>query len=110
MFFPRRVVCDSARYKVEKHYKSSARPVQFRIRFLNLTLVANVCRLHLRAISSSIVVMYEELEKRIDEQEVWTFRECLGLAVDFGLKTRMVIAQVLMQGKEYVDHENDQQG
>ena len=49
--------------------------------------------------------MYEELEKRIDEQEVWTFRECLGLAVDFGLKTRMVIAQVLMQGKEYVDHE-----
>jgi len=53
--------------------------------------------------------MYEELEKRIDEQEVWTFRECLGLAVDFGLKTRMVIAQVLMQGKEYVDHENDHQ-
>jgi hypothetical protein len=51
--------------------------------------------------------MYEELEKRIDEQEVWTFRECLGLAVDFGLKTRMVIAQVLMQGKEYVDHETD---
>ena len=51
--------------------------------------------------------MDEELEKRIDSQEVWTFRECLGLAVDFGMKTRMVIVLVLMKGKEYVDHEID---
>jgi len=49
--------------------------------------------------------MDEELEKRIDAQDVWTFRECVGLAVDFGMKTRMVIALVLMKGKEYVDHE-----
>jgi len=51
--------------------------------------------------------MNEELEKRIDAQEVWTFRECLGLAVDFGIKTRMVIALVLMKGKQYVDQESN---
>ncbi len=43
------------------------------------------------------------LEQRIDQQEVWTFRECLGLAAEFNLKVRVVVLTVLARGKQYVD-------
>ena len=45
----------------------------------------------------------EDLEQRIATQESWTFKECLGLADEFGVKTRMVILTVFCQGKNYVD-------
>lgn len=47
--------------------------------------------------------MNTELERIIDGQEVWTFKECLGLANDFGLKVRFVIATVYARGKRYID-------
>jgi len=47
--------------------------------------------------------MNEELKKRISEQDTWTFKECLGLAAEFNLKTRYVIVMVLAQGKNYAD-------
>ena len=47
--------------------------------------------------------MNKELERRIDEKEEWTFKECLGLAADFNLKTRLVVTMVLARGKNYVD-------
>ena len=47
--------------------------------------------------------MNDELDRRIREQEVWTFKECLGLAAEFNLKTRFVIVAVLAAGKDYVD-------
>jgi hypothetical protein len=43
------------------------------------------------------------LEERIDQQATWTFRECLGLAVEFNVKVRMVVVTVLARGKNYVD-------
>ena len=49
--------------------------------------------------------MQEELEERIRGQEVWTFKECVGLAAEYNLKTRFVIAMVLATGKDYVDVE-----
>ena len=49
-----------------------------------------------------------ELEKRIASQDTWTFRECLALAAEFNMKTRMVIALILARGKQYVDQEIDQ--
>ncbi|MDP6376586.1 MAG: hypothetical protein QF921_09235 [Pseudomonadales bacterium] len=47
--------------------------------------------------------MKDELEKRILEKEVWTFKECLALAADLKLKTRFVVAAVLAAGKDYID-------
>ncbi len=48
-----------------------------------------------------------ELEERIASQETWTFRECLALAAEFNMKTRMVIALILARGKTYIDQEAD---
>ena len=45
--------------------------------------------------------MSQTLEERIDAQEQWTFRECLGLAAEFNVKTRMVVVTVLARGKGY---------
>jgi hypothetical protein len=45
----------------------------------------------------------QDLQARIAEQEVWTFKECLGLGALFNVKPRFVIAMVLAQGKDYVD-------
>ncbi len=36
---------------------------------------------------------------------MWTFRECVGLAAEFNLKTRAVIAMVYACGAEYLDYE-----
>ena len=47
--------------------------------------------------------MNDELEKRINEKDQWTFRECLGLASEFKTKTRFIVAMVLAQGKQYID-------
>ncbi|MEM7219507.1 MAG: hypothetical protein AAF515_14160 [Pseudomonadota bacterium] len=45
--------------------------------------------------------MTKTLEQRIDEQDVWTFQECLGLASEYGMKVRAVVVIVLSRGKEY---------
>ena len=45
----------------------------------------------------------EEIEKRIETREVWTYHDCQGLATEFKVKTRYVIGLVFMKGKEYVD-------
>jgi len=47
--------------------------------------------------------MNPQLLNRIDTQAIWTFRECLALGLEFNVKTRMVIAMVLMRGKQYRD-------
>ena len=47
--------------------------------------------------------MYEELQQEISKQESWTFKECLGLAAEYGVRTRLVVALVLASGKNYVD-------
>ena len=39
----------------------------------------------------------------IDQQDDWTFEEVLGLANQFSLKTRYVIACVHSRGKSYID-------
>ena len=49
--------------------------------------------------------MNPELEKRIDAKDTWSFRECVGLASEFNLKPRYVIAFILSKGKNYIDHE-----
>jgi hypothetical protein len=46
-----------------------------------------------------------ELLRRIEAQEAWTFRECLGLAAEFNTKVRLVVALVMMKGKRYSDGE-----
>lgn len=51
--------------------------------------------------------MTQSLEERIDAQEQWTFRECLGLAADFDVRTRMVVVTVLARGKRYVEQAVD---
>ena len=51
------------------------------------------------------MTMNPALEARIETKEVWTFKECLGLAAEFNTKTRFVIAMVLAQGKNYIDGE-----
>lgn len=43
------------------------------------------------------------LEQRIDQQESWTFSECLGLAAEFNIKVRVVVVTVLARGKQYLD-------
>lgn len=47
--------------------------------------------------------MNPKLLDRIDAQATWTFRECLALGLEFNVKTRMVIAMVMMRGKQYTD-------
>ena len=49
--------------------------------------------------------MDKTLQQRINEQEVWTFKECLGLAADYGTKVRMVIASVYACGKTYIERD-----
>jgi len=46
-----------------------------------------------------------ELVRRIEAQDTWTFRECLGLAAEFNTKVRLVVALVMMKGKQYCDGE-----
>ena len=43
------------------------------------------------------------LTERIQQQEVWTFKECLTLSVQYDVKPRFVIAAVLAQGRSYID-------
>ncbi len=43
------------------------------------------------------------LEERIDQQDTWTFAECLGLAAEFGIKVRVVVVTVMARGKVYKD-------
>jgi len=45
------------------------------------------------------------LQQRIDQQDTWTFSECLGLASDYNMKIRMVIAMVYAAGKTYVERD-----
>ena len=52
--------------------------------------------------------MENTLEERIDRQETWTFRECLGLASELNLKVRVVVVTVLARGKNYVEREVQQ--
>ena len=47
----------------------------------------------------------DEIEERIAAQDSWSFKECLALAAEFGVKTRMVILMVHSQGKTYIDRE-----
>ena len=47
--------------------------------------------------------MNPEVVKRIEAQERWTFQDCVGLASEFGIKTRAVIVAVMMYGKTYVE-------
>ena len=47
------------------------------------------------------------LDERIDEQDSWTFQECLGLAMEFNTKTRFVILKVMARGKRYIDGSRD---
>lgn len=49
--------------------------------------------------------MSKTLEQRIDEQDVWTFSDCLGLAAEYGTKVRMVIVMVYARGKTYVERD-----
>lgn len=49
--------------------------------------------------------MSQTLEERIAEKEEWTFQDCLGLATEFNLKPRAIVAMVFEQGKSYVDGE-----
>ena len=51
--------------------------------------------------------MNPQLIERINSQEIWTFHECLGLASEFNMKTRMVIIIVMAQGKTYRDGGED---
>ena len=51
--------------------------------------------------------MTQSLEERIDAQERWTFRECVGLASEFGLRTRMVVVTVLARGKDYGEQDDE---
>ena len=50
--------------------------------------------------------MNPRLEERIEAHDTWTFQECVGLAAEFNMKTRAVIALVMMKGKTYVDNED----
>lgn len=49
------------------------------------------------------------IEQCIDEQEVWTFSDCLGLSADYGTKVRMVIVMVYARGKTYVERDLKEQ-
>ncbi len=45
------------------------------------------------------------LQERIKGQDSWTFSECVGLAGDYNMKVRMVIATVYAAGKTYVERD-----
>ena len=45
----------------------------------------------------------DDLEKRIASKDIWTFKECVGLAAEFNVKTRMIILLVHELGKTYLD-------
>ena len=45
------------------------------------------------------------LQDHIKGQEAWTFSECVGLADDYNMKVRMVIATVYAAGKTYVERD-----
>ena len=47
----------------------------------------------------------DELEERIAAKDSWSFKECLALAAEYGVKTRMVILMVHSNGKTYIDRE-----
>jgi len=49
--------------------------------------------------------MADTLEERIETQDEWTFTEVLGLSTEFGIKPRMIISMLFLQGKRYVDGE-----
>lgn len=49
--------------------------------------------------------MSKTIRERIDEQEVWTFSDCLGLSAEYDTKVRMVIVMVYAQGKTYVERD-----
>lgn len=49
--------------------------------------------------------MNSNLVARVNEQDDWTFQEVLGLAADFNLKPRFIIAVILANGKNYIDGE-----
>ncbi len=49
--------------------------------------------------------MDPELKARIESKDTWTFPECLALGSEFGIKTRFVVAMVMMLGRNYVDGE-----
>lgn len=53
--------------------------------------------------------MHPNLIARINEQENWTFQEVLGLAADFNLKPRFVIAFILANGKNYLDGDRNEE-
>ena len=38
-------------------------------------------------------------------KDSWSFKECLALAAEYGVKTRMVILMVHSHGKTYIDRE-----
>lgn len=52
----------------------------------------------------------QTLEERIDAQEQWTFRECVGLASEFQVRTRMVVVTVLARGKGYSEKAPEEPG
>ncbi len=52
----------------------------------------------------------QTLEERIDAQEQWTFRECVGLASEFQVRTRMVVVTVLARGKSYSEKAPEEPG
>ena len=47
--------------------------------------------------------MNPQLKARIEEKDVWTFPECVGLSSEFGIKVRAVIAFIMMSGKTFVE-------
>ena len=47
----------------------------------------------------------QTLEQRLGEKDVWTFRECVGLAAEFGTKPRVVIVTLMALGKTYLDED-----
>ena len=50
--------------------------------------------------------MPESLTERIDAKETWTFAQCLGLASEYNVKVRVVIATVFARGKQYEESES----
>ena len=55
----------------------------------------------------AVYLYMDELEQRIADKETWTFRECVGLAAEFNVKTRMVVLMVHQLGKTYIDSDRD---
>ena len=45
------------------------------------------------------------LQEKIEQQDAWTFKECLALAAEYNTKVRVVVVTVLACGKRYIDGE-----